>query len=194
MASRMKTSSLERPRAILDAATGVFLRYGFRKTSMEDIAQAAGLSRQGLYLHFASKELIFKATLQHIVTQTFAAVRAAVDPRGLELEERLLGAFEALHGYGFATASLAHMNELLETARALGGDLVPELEKNFIALLTDLLAETGVAARWAAKGVTAKQLAELLFAAAYGIKASVAAPVAYRARMRVAIKVITAGA
>ena len=161
---------------------------------MDDLARAAGLSRQGLYLHFASKEQVFKATLQHIVTQTFAAVHAAVDQRELGLEERLLGAFEALHGYGFAAASLALMNELLETARELGGELVPELEKNFVALLTGLLTEEGVAARWADKGVSAKQLAELLLAAGSGIKASVAAPATYRARMRVAIKVIAGGA
>jgi AcrR family transcriptional regulator len=194
VAPRTKASRPAQPRAILDAASEVFLRYGFRKTSMDDLARAAGLSRQGLYLHFASKELVFKATLRHIVTQTFAAVRAAVDAPELGLEERLLGAFEALHGYGFATASLAHMNELLETARALGGDLVAELEKDFVALLTGLLTEAGVATRWAAKGVSAKQLAELLLAAGSGIKATVAAPAAYRTRMRVAIKVITAGA
>jgi AcrR family transcriptional regulator len=182
------------PRALLDATTGVFLRYGFRKTTMDDLARAAGLSRQGLYLQFASKELIFQAVLRHIVAQTLAAVHAVVDQRQPGLEERLLGAFEALHGYGFATASLAHMNELVETARALEGDLVAELEKSFIHLVAGLLVEEGVAERWALKGVSAKQLAELLFAAGSGIKASVAAPAAYRSRMRVAVKVILVGA
>ena len=42
--------------AILETAMRVFLRYGFKKTSMDDLARAAGLSRQGLYLHYRTKE------------------------------------------------------------------------------------------------------------------------------------------
>ena len=42
-----------RQEAVLEAAVGVFARYGFRKTSMDEVARAAGVSRQGLYLQFA---------------------------------------------------------------------------------------------------------------------------------------------
>jgi len=37
-----------RRRRLLDVALATFLRFGFRKTSMEEVARAAGLSRQGL--------------------------------------------------------------------------------------------------------------------------------------------------
>src|SRR5262245_29785734 len=50
----------ERQEAIFAAAIAIFLRFGFKKTSMDDLARAAGLSRQGLYLHFASKDALFK--------------------------------------------------------------------------------------------------------------------------------------
>ncbi len=43
-----------RQAAVLEAAVGVFARYGYRKTSMDEVARAAGVSRQGLYLQFAS--------------------------------------------------------------------------------------------------------------------------------------------
>ena len=42
------------------AATAIFLRYGFKKTSMDDVAQAAGVSRQGLYLYFDTKDFLFR--------------------------------------------------------------------------------------------------------------------------------------
>ncbi|CDX58011.1 hypothetical protein MPL3365_290048 [Mesorhizobium plurifarium] len=42
--------------AIVDTATGVFLQYGFKKTTMEDIARTVGISRQALYLDFPTKE------------------------------------------------------------------------------------------------------------------------------------------
>src|SRR4051812_11136713 len=84
--------------AILEAATGVFLRYGFKKTSMDDLARAAGLSRQGLYLHFATKDALFKEAVLQVIARTRAAGRAALARDSLDVEERLLGAFEAVHG------------------------------------------------------------------------------------------------
>ena len=40
----------------LVAAIGVFARYGFRKTSMDDVAAAMGMSRQALYKKFSFKK------------------------------------------------------------------------------------------------------------------------------------------
>jgi AcrR family transcriptional regulator len=62
----------------------------------EDLARAAGLSRQGLYLHFETKESLFKATVLRIVSQSRAKHRAALQRDDLDVEERLLAAFEAL--------------------------------------------------------------------------------------------------
>lgn len=50
------TSSPER---ILEAAEECFARYGFQKTSMEDIAREAGLSRRSVYRHFPDKSALF---------------------------------------------------------------------------------------------------------------------------------------
>ncbi len=55
-----------RRESILQAAVGVFLRYGYKKTSMDDLARAAGLSRQGLYLHFATGRTRSTALLHDI--------------------------------------------------------------------------------------------------------------------------------
>jgi AcrR family transcriptional regulator len=65
--------------AILMAATPIFLRYGFKKTSMDDVARAAGVSRQGLYLYFDTKDLLFRETLQHLMSHLISAARAAAE-------------------------------------------------------------------------------------------------------------------
>lgn len=44
---------------ILEAAEECFARYGFQKTSMEDIAREAGLSRRSVYRHFPDKSALF---------------------------------------------------------------------------------------------------------------------------------------
>ena len=55
---------------ILSAAEAQFRRFGPKKTSMEEIAEKAGLSRATLYLHFASKPELYEALLRR-VTENF---------------------------------------------------------------------------------------------------------------------------
>ncbi len=185
-------ASAARREAILGAATAVFLRYGFRKTSMDDLARAAGLSRQGLYLHFASKEALFGAAVLRLIEQSRAAGRAALGRDDLDPEARLLGAFEAHQGDAIGEAG--HMNELLETARALVGPVLKELEEEFVAGVARVLKSSGVAARWKGSGVTAKELAEHLNATSSGVKHVVTTTAAYRDRMRVAVRIACRGA
>ncbi len=49
--------------AILDAADHLLARYGYRKMTMDDIAQEVGIGKGTIYLHFASKE---EVTLSHV--------------------------------------------------------------------------------------------------------------------------------
>jgi AcrR family transcriptional regulator len=179
--------------AILEAATGVFLRYGFKKTSMDDLARAAGLSRQGLYLHFATKEALFKEALLQLLASTRAAGRAALDREELDVEERLLGAFDAVHGHAIAQPGAEHMNELLETSVQLIGPVVAELEQGILSDVARVLRSAGVAARWKGAGLSAKDLAEHLHATSYGVKHRVATPADYHDRMRVAVRIVCRG-
>src|SRR5258708_12392486 len=82
--------------AILMAATGIFLRYGFKKTSMDDVARAAGVSRQGLYLYFDTKDLLFRESLQHLMSGLISNARAPPAPGNLIFIAPLLGPFHAV--------------------------------------------------------------------------------------------------
>src|ERR1700712_1423351 len=62
---------------ILDAAMLVFRRHGFRRSSMEQAAEAAGLTRQALYHHFNSKEALFRAVIERLHERALAAEIAA---------------------------------------------------------------------------------------------------------------------
>jgi AcrR family transcriptional regulator len=182
-----------RREAILVAATGVFLRYGFKKTSMDDLARAAGLSRQGLYLYFATKDALFKEALLHVLAATRAAGRAALDHEDQDVEDRLLGAFEAMHGQALGQMGADHMNELLETAEGLLGPVVDELEQDIVAAVARLLRSAGVAARWKEAGVGAKDLADHLFTASCGVKHRVSTQDDYRDGMRTAVRIVCRG-
>ncbi|WP_257460587.1 TetR/AcrR family transcriptional regulator [Archangium lipolyticum] len=52
--------------AILEAAQECFLQFGFAKTSLDDIARRAGISRPLIYRKFKNKEDIFAALFEHM--------------------------------------------------------------------------------------------------------------------------------
>ena len=64
---------------ILDAAKLVFRRQGFRRSSIEQAAEAAGLTRQALYHHFESKEALFRAVIERLHENALSAEIAAAD-------------------------------------------------------------------------------------------------------------------
>jgi AcrR family transcriptional regulator len=66
---------------ILDAAMVVFRRHGFRRSSIEQAAEAAGLTRQALYHHFKSKEALFRAVIERLHEDALAAEIAAANAR-----------------------------------------------------------------------------------------------------------------
>ncbi len=86
----------DRRRRVLEVALAVFARHGFRKTSMEDVARAADISRQGLYLHFRDKEALFRAAIGKMIDDGLAALDAELhDLRDAPtLAGRLYGAIQ----------------------------------------------------------------------------------------------------
>jgi len=179
---------------ILKSTSGEFLRYGFKKTSMDDLARAAGLSRQGLYLHFPTKEALFKQTVLQMVEQTRAAGHAALDREELNIEQRLLGAFAALHGDRIGQPESDHMSELMATAAELVGPVVQELETRLLGDVARVLRTSGVAGRWKDAGLSAKDLADQLCATSLGLKQRATTREEYRSRMELAIHMMCRGA
>lgn len=177
-----------RQAAIIEAAKDVFQRYGFRKTSMDDLARAAGISRQGLYLHFPNKEALFKAMVMQLQEQMRSAARMALAREDLGVEDRVLGAFDAMFAQ---VAGSANLEELFATmVELMGSQNVREIEHEFASDVARVLRSAGVTAQWKEAGVSAKDLAELLFAASDGIKRRAKTPAEYRDRMRVAVRLV----
>ncbi|MEZ4674404.1 MAG: helix-turn-helix domain-containing protein [Caldilineaceae bacterium] len=61
MVNSVKSGNKEREQRILDGTAELLMRYGYDKMSMNDIAEAAGISKGAIYLHFASKDELFEA-------------------------------------------------------------------------------------------------------------------------------------
>jgi AcrR family transcriptional regulator len=86
---------------ILDAAMLVFRRQGFRRSSIEQAAEAAGLTRQALYHHFKSKEALFRAVIERLHEEALAAeiaAAAAAEKAGGSLSDILVASVSAKLG------------------------------------------------------------------------------------------------
>lgn len=66
MARKTKEEAQETRLAILDAAERVFQERGVSRTSLDEIAKAAGVTRGAVYWHFANKAALFDALIQRV--------------------------------------------------------------------------------------------------------------------------------
>lgn len=158
-----------RRRRLLDAALGVFLESGFRKTSMDEVARAASMSRQGLYLHFSRKEELFRAVVQHALDGAFRAAGERLADGSLSVRDRLTGAFDEWVGRHVGMLG-SGVDDLGEATQALVGPLMREYADRFVELLAKFMRSSGLLAAYKPAGLTARQLAETLCATARGFK------------------------
>ena len=115
---------------VLETALTVFVRHGFRKTSIEDIAKAAGISRQGIYLHFKNKDEIFSAAIQNSLDDRLQAANEILDNDHLTLEEKL---FKALDEWFGQHVGLYHpeASDLVAQCERVLGDAVAKSSSSF---------------------------------------------------------------
>jgi AcrR family transcriptional regulator len=176
--------------AVLEAAMGIFFQFGFKKASMDDVALAAGLSRQALYLKFSSKERLFQAALEHFTQRLLKEAQEPAHGAGRDVEARLLTTCGVLYGDFGASQKIS---ELLEHARSKYKEVVEQFEHDFVDVVESLLVEAGVDRQWSPAHISSRQLAEHLLSAASGIKANAANGGDFTKRMSVAVSLVVRG-
>lgn len=185
----MTTEDPRRTR-LLEAALGVFLRYGYRKTSMDDIARAADLSRQGLYLHFANKDELLRATVELALARALADATAALDDRGRPIAARLVRALDEWLGRYVGMMQGHDVAELIELRDTLLQPLFADHEGRFAEALTRAIRGSGLPGAYKASGLTARQLADTLHATALGLKHTVTTRAAFVDGVTIAVRAL----
>jgi len=101
---------------IVAAALSQFEDFGIRRTTMEDVARRAGVSRVTIYRRFPQKERLIETVVLREVHSFFAQVEAAVAPLG-SVEDRIVEGFAftlaAARGHGLLTRLLRTEPEML---------------------------------------------------------------------------------
>lgn len=77
----------ERERRILDAAAELLQKWGYRKTTLEDIARTAGVAKGTIYLSWKTREEIFMALIEREELAMLSEIKRLMeeDPEGMTL-------------------------------------------------------------------------------------------------------------
>ena len=92
----------------------LFAQYGFRKTSMEDIAKATHVSRQSVYKKFGSKEKCYQWAIHNYLSDMYARIFALMGKEDHLPLRTLIGVFDILIGEAVEIVNNPHGTEILD--------------------------------------------------------------------------------
>ncbi|PWN58011.1 TetR/AcrR family transcriptional regulator [Chryseobacterium viscerum] len=61
---------------ILETASGLYLKYGLKKVTMDDISRALGKSRTSIYYYYKNREEVFQAVLENLIKEVISEIDA----------------------------------------------------------------------------------------------------------------------
>ncbi|WP_022899920.1 TetR/AcrR family transcriptional regulator [Humibacter albus] len=180
---RRDESEYSRRDAVLESAMETFSRIGYRKTSMEDVARAAHISRPGLYFLFDSKPVLFREAVSRALDRDLACIALILADEDQPPNARLVAAFD--RWAGSYIGPLTHGEADGGFDPALLGSLLDTAPRRFEELVT--------AAVEAAHPGDAVERTRTLISASIGIKYQTNTRERYNERLAVAVDLLVGG-
>jgi len=187
-------ATTDRRKQILAAVLHCFAHYGYRRTSMEDIAREAGMTRTALYYHFKNKEEIFVALAAWFHDKMLRAAEKALalDAPPDEVVHKILEArmpmyFEWCH-------RSEHGREIAADNSKLTGAVSAVANRQYRSILAKAIRRAERAGAWSPKrvGMNADDAASYLFDSAEGLmgdESSEQTPAEYARRLRQLVQI-----
>ena len=164
---------------LMGAARSVFLRHGFKRVTMNDIAEAAGMSRAALYLAFKNKEDVFIGVFNQWVDETIVDIERAM-ATAMTPKKQIELAFEiwAVRPFEMMMTS-REAKELLECTFDFAFASSRRGYKKFEATIVPIIAAMAEK-RLASAHITAAKTAHVLAGAVRGLKQTATKPAELR--------------
>lgn len=177
--------------AILGAALNCFSNYGFRKTTVEDIASEAGVSRPTLYAYFKNKKAILRTVSECMHSDTLRSIETQLRsdaPLAAKLEESFWVWSEPFMSTLFGKP---HGAELIEANSSLASDISENARESFVSLLATELEKQFADGQLdlTVVDLNAARAAEFLVFALNGLSRGEADERTYRDRLKVLVSV-----
>lgn len=172
LATRMENADPKRLR-VLEGAMKVFLAYGFARTTMDDIARAADMSRPALYLLFRNKSEIYRAIAAMVIEDSLVKADRALAPPAPFGDRLMQMVDDCIIAIMRMIAASPHGSEILEMKGSLAGDLAADWRRRLADRLTRAIDEEAArsGATLPSRGVSASALADMLLDGLQGMKA-----------------------
>ncbi|MFD8706398.1 TetR/AcrR family transcriptional regulator [Kitasatospora sp. NPDC059648] len=172
----------DRRTTVLDSALATFARFGYRKTSMEEVARAAHISRPGLYFLFSSKEALFRAAVTQALERDIAAVEHVLSDVDRPLPQRLLEAFDRWAGR-YVGPMARDVAVVVEDNPDLLGEIAQTAPRRFEELITEAIAVDSGQKR-------AALVAQTMISTSIGLKHQAESREFYLERLKVAVDLL----
>jgi AcrR family transcriptional regulator len=170
MLPALKTGAGDKPTLILEAALDLFRQRGYRRTSMEDIANAAKVAKGTLYIYFKSKDELFEALARQLAAKVEEDLEAAF-ALDLAFEDKVLAVLDAKLGFLYRwVLSSPHASEFTDPTSRLPEDVFGPVDQSLRRNLGELFRASDKRGEIDLKGagLTADKAVDTLLAAAYG--------------------------
>ncbi|MDE0981026.1 MAG: TetR/AcrR family transcriptional regulator [Gammaproteobacteria bacterium] len=136
-----KSQKAEKREAVFGVAADVFAQYGVRRTAMNDIAQAAGISRPALYLMVENKEDLFSGVVSFRMNQGIDKAISTLSGSG-SIAERITAAILAFEKIFYEpVAESPHGAELMDMSISIAADLMKKGQSRLEKVLSQALEE-----------------------------------------------------
>lgn len=186
----------EEPRRarIMEGGLRMVLAYGFHRTTMDDIARAAEVSRPALYLRFKNKTDIYRAIAQRLLAHCLAQTREALAGEGTLVERLDVMVVKAIGGTMCEIERSPHGQELLDMSGSLAGDIMAQWREEMEAALEEAMAAEAArtGADLAAREISPRAVARTLLDALDGMKVRQEHPDANINAAKAAVRVLAA--
>jgi AcrR family transcriptional regulator len=185
----------DRTERILDAAYACFARHGVRRTTMDDIAAAAEMSRPAVYVYVRNKDDAFRRLATRLFDRALAQARtAATAPVDAPLAERLHAVLAVKLELTLQLwRDSPHAAELLDEGARLSGDLVERFTDALRELATEVVAVAQASGEVALHGLPPAEVVDIALALTRSLEADLTDPDLPRRRLRRGIDLLVAG-
>lgn len=157
---------------ILEAAFEAFLKFGFKRASMADIAVEAGMSRAALYLHFKNKDDIFRSMIAVYHTECLQGLAAALAVEA-DVPAQIEAAFAAITQARFpALLDSPHGAEFLDAKSVAFADQAAQGDAQVVMSFGVWLDQAAVEGRlnYLPYGNSGLEVAQVMLKAMFGLK------------------------
>ena len=152
----------------LEAVKELLTRHGIRRTSMNDIAEAAGVSRQTLYSRFESKEGILRAVIFYSTDQTIGSVKdewlsckSVADKLDVFFRHAIITTYELME-------TMPDAADLFAAEHPMVSEAIQDCEKKYTQLVRSMLLPCADILK--ERGETPASVASLITTTGYAMK------------------------